>query len=70
MNPARPHFPASNTSEPGSPRPPRNPRRARARYEPQAYEETADGPNLVEIHVTQTFTGNIEGEGAFGYFRR
>ncbi len=32
-------------------------------YEPQAYEEPADGPNLVEIHVTETFSGDIEGEG-------
>ncbi len=33
-------------------------------YEPQPYEEPAQGPNLVEIHVTETFSGNIEGEGA------
>jgi len=32
-------------------------------YEPQAYEESDDGPNLVEIHVTETFSGDIEGEG-------
>jgi Protein of unknown function (DUF3224) len=32
-------------------------------YEPQAYEESADGPDLVEIHVTETFSGDIEGEG-------
>jgi len=32
-------------------------------YEPQAYEEPADGPNLVEIHVTETFSGDIVGEG-------
>ncbi len=32
-------------------------------YEPQAYEEPADGPNLVEIQVTETFSGDIVGEG-------
>jgi Protein of unknown function (DUF3224) len=32
-------------------------------YEPQPYEEVAEGPNLVEIHVTETFSGDIEGEG-------
>jgi hypothetical protein len=31
-------------------------------YEPQSYEE-ADGPNLVEIHVSETFSGDIDGEG-------
>lgn len=32
-------------------------------YEPQAYEEPSDGPSLVEIHVTETFSGDIQGEG-------
>jgi Protein of unknown function (DUF3224) len=32
-------------------------------YEPQPYEEVEEGPNLVEIHVTETFSGDIEGEG-------
>jgi Protein of unknown function (DUF3224) len=32
-------------------------------YEPQPYEEVAKGPNLVEIHVGETFSGDIEGEG-------
>lgn len=32
-------------------------------YEPQAYDEPAGGPNLVEIRVTETFSGDIEGEG-------
>jgi Protein of unknown function (DUF3224) len=32
-------------------------------YEPQPYEEVAEGPNLVEIHVGETFSGDIEGEG-------
>jgi Protein of unknown function (DUF3224) len=32
-------------------------------YEPQPYDEVADGPNLVEIHVSEIFSGDIEGEG-------
>jgi hypothetical protein len=32
-------------------------------YEPQPYEEVGEGPNLIEIHVTETFSGDIEGEG-------
>jgi Protein of unknown function (DUF3224) len=32
-------------------------------YDPQPYEEVDDGPNLVEIHVSETFSGDIEGEG-------
>jgi Protein of unknown function (DUF3224) len=32
-------------------------------YEPQPYDEVDGGPNLVEIHVTETFSGDIEGEG-------
>jgi Protein of unknown function (DUF3224) len=32
-------------------------------YEPKAYEEVDAGPNLVEIHVTESFSGDIEGEG-------
>jgi hypothetical protein len=32
-------------------------------YEPQPYEEADEGPNLVEIHVSETFSGDIEGEG-------
>jgi hypothetical protein len=30
-------------------------------YEPQPYEEVNDGPDLVEIHVTEAFSGDIEG---------
>jgi hypothetical protein len=36
-------------------------------YEPQPYEEVDEGPNLVEIHVTETFSGDIEGEGTLEY---
>jgi hypothetical protein len=32
-------------------------------YEPQTYEEVEEGPNLVEISVIETFSGDIEGEG-------
>jgi hypothetical protein len=32
-------------------------------YEPQPYEEVDQGPDLIEIHVSETFTGDIEGEG-------
>jgi Protein of unknown function (DUF3224) len=38
-------------------------------YEPQAYEEVDAGPNLVEIHVTETFTGDIEGEGVVRFLQ-
>lgn len=32
-------------------------------YEPKAYEEPSEGPQLVEIHVSETFVGDIEGDG-------
>jgi hypothetical protein len=32
-------------------------------YEPQPYEEVDEGPNLVEIRVSETFSGDIEGHG-------
>ena len=32
-------------------------------YEPRPYEEPTQGPNLVEIHVTETLSGDIDGEG-------
>jgi hypothetical protein len=32
-------------------------------YEPQPYDASTDGPDLVEIHVTERFSGDIEGEG-------
>jgi hypothetical protein len=38
-------------------------------YQPQPYEEPAEGPNLVEIHVTETFTGDIEGEGVVRFLQ-
>ncbi len=38
-------------------------------YEPRSYEEVEDGPNLVEIHVTETFSGDIEGEGVVRFLQ-
>jgi Protein of unknown function (DUF3224) len=38
-------------------------------YEPQPYEEVDDGPNLVQIHVTETFSGDIEGEGVVRFLQ-
>jgi hypothetical protein len=38
-------------------------------YKPQPYEEVAEGPNLVEIHVTETFSGDIEGEGVVRFLQ-
>jgi Protein of unknown function (DUF3224) len=32
-------------------------------YEPKTYDEPANGPALVRIHVTESFSGDIEGEG-------
>jgi Protein of unknown function (DUF3224) len=38
-------------------------------YEPQPYEEVDEGPNLVEIQVTETFKGDIEGEGVVRFLQ-
>jgi Protein of unknown function (DUF3224) len=32
-------------------------------YEPTAYDQPAEGPALVRIHVVEEFSGDIEGEG-------
>ncbi len=32
-------------------------------YEPTPYDQPAEGPALVRIHVVETFSGDIEGEG-------
>lgn len=32
-------------------------------YEPQPYDQLPDGPDVVEINVTETFSGDIEGDG-------
>jgi uncharacterized protein DUF3224 len=33
------------------------------KYEPAAYEEPAAGPVLTRIHVEESFSGGIEGDG-------
>jgi hypothetical protein len=33
------------------------------KYEPAAYEEPAGGPALMRIHVEESFSGDIEGDG-------
>ncbi len=33
------------------------------RYVPTTFDEPAEGPALVEVQLTETFTGDIEGEG-------
>jgi hypothetical protein len=33
------------------------------KYEPDAYENPADGPVLNKIHVEESFSGDIEGDG-------
>jgi hypothetical protein len=33
-------------------------------YEPTTYDEVSEGPSLVEIRVTETFAGDVEGEGS------
>ena len=38
-------------------------------YEPQSYEEVDEGPNLVEIHVSESFRGDIEGEGVVRFLQ-
>jgi hypothetical protein len=38
-------------------------------YEPQTYDEVDHGPNLVEIHVSETFSGDIEGEGVVRFLQ-
>jgi Protein of unknown function (DUF3224) len=38
-------------------------------YEPQPFDEVNDGPDLVEIHVTETFSGDIKGEGVVRFLQ-
>jgi hypothetical protein len=38
-------------------------------YEPAAYEEPAEGPVLSRIHVEETFSGDIEGEGVVEFLQ-
>jgi Protein of unknown function (DUF3224) len=32
-------------------------------YEPTTYDEPGEGPALIRIHVVETFSGDIEGQG-------
>ncbi|HEX3598182.1 MAG TPA: DUF3224 domain-containing protein [Polyangiaceae bacterium] len=32
-------------------------------HSPTSFDEIADGPSLMEIHVTETFSGDIQGDG-------
>jgi uncharacterized protein DUF3224 len=38
-------------------------------YGPRPYEEVDEGPNLVEIHVSETFSGDIEGQGVVRFLQ-
>jgi hypothetical protein len=38
-------------------------------YEPKPYDAPEAGPTLNEIHVTETFHGDIEGEGAVRFLQ-
>lgn len=38
-------------------------------YQPAAYEEPAEGPVLSRIHVEETFSGDIEGEGVVEFLQ-
>jgi Protein of unknown function (DUF3224) len=38
-------------------------------YEPAPYDEPAEGPALVRIHVTETFSGDIEGDGVADFLQ-
>jgi hypothetical protein len=38
-------------------------------YEPATYEDSSGGTDLVEIHVTEAFHGDIEGEGVVRFLQ-
>lgn len=38
-------------------------------YEPQPYDSPADGPELVELYITEAFHGDIEGEGTVRFLQ-
>ena len=38
-------------------------------YEPETYENPGGGTDLVEIHVTEAFHGDIEGEGVVRFLQ-
>jgi hypothetical protein len=39
------------------------------KYEPAAYEEPADGPVLTRIHVEESFSGDITGDGVVEFLQ-
>jgi hypothetical protein len=38
-------------------------------YNPVTYDDSKDGPKLNEIQVTETFTGDVEGEGTVRFLQ-
>ena len=38
-------------------------------YEPAAYDQRAEGPALTRIHVEESFTGDISGEGVVEFLQ-
>ena len=38
-------------------------------YEPTTYDEPALGPKLMQTHVTETFTGDIAGDGVVNFLQ-
>ena len=39
------------------------------KYEPAAYDEPAEGPALTRIHVQESFSGDISGEGVVEFLQ-
>jgi hypothetical protein len=39
------------------------------KYEPEAYDQAAQGPALARIHVEETFSGDIAGEGVVEFLQ-
>ena len=39
------------------------------KYEPAAYDEPADGPALTRIHVEESFSGDISGDGVVEFLQ-
>ena len=39
------------------------------KYEPSAYEEPAEGPVLTRIHVEESFSGDISGDGVVEFLQ-
>ena len=39
------------------------------RYQPSAYDEPAEGPVLTRIHVEESFSGDITGDGVVEFLQ-